>query len=232
MSSILVAEDDPAIREGLAAALESDGHSVRAAADGDEALSLVAEARPDLLLLDVMMPKKNGWDVCAELRRRDPALPIVFLTAKGAESDKVLGLGLGADDYVVKPFGVRELLARVRSALRRAAASEAARSGPSGAFSVAGASVLAREMKVRAPDGRESDLSPRELALLKLFAAHPGEVLSRDRLLNAVWGIGYFGTTRTLDNYVAVLRRKLGAAASALETVRGAGYRLASPSGA
>ena len=127
MSSILIAEDDPAIREGLEAALQSDGHETRAAANGVEALARIAERRPDLLLLDVMMPGKSGWDVCAELRRRDPALPIVFLTAKGEEADKVLGLGLGADDYVVKPFGVRELLARVRAALRRAGSGRVSR---------------------------------------------------------------------------------------------------------
>ena len=113
MSSILIAEDDPAIREGLEAALQSDGHETRAAANGVEALARIAERRPDLLLLDVMMPGKSGWDVCAELRRRDPALPIVFLTAKGEEADKVLGLGLGADDYVVKPFGVRGLFWKI-----------------------------------------------------------------------------------------------------------------------
>ncbi len=227
MSSILIAEDDPAIREGLEAALQSDGHETRAAANGVEALARIAERRPDLLLLDVMMPGKSGWDVCAELRRRDPALPIVFLTAKGEEADKVLGLGLGADDYVVKPFGVRELLARVRAALRRAAAPSAADAAAGGDFDFAGARVLAASLAVRAPGGAVSAITPRELALLRLFAAHPGQVLARDFLLNAVWGVAYYGTTRTLDQHVANLRRKLGAAARALETVRGAGYRLA-----
>lgn len=225
MSAILVAEDDPAILEGLVVSLESDGHAVRAARDGAEALALAAESRPDLALLDVMMPKKSGWDVCAELRRRDPALPIVILTARGAESDKLLGFGLGADDYVVKPFGVRELLARVRAALRRAAAQAPAGAGPEDGFDFAGARVLAAAHALRAPDGTESPLTPRELALLRLFAARPGQVLDRDRLLNAVWGVGYYGTTRTLDQHVANLRRKLGAAAPALETLRGAGYR-------
>lgn len=226
MSLILVAEDDPAIREGIAAALESDGHETRVAADGEEALARVAERRPDLLLLDVMMPKKSGWDVCAELRRRDPALPIVFLTAKGEESDKVLGLGLGADDYVVKPFGARELLARVRAALRRAAAPSAADAAADGNFDVAGARVLAASLEMRSPEGAVSALTPRELALLRILAAHPGQVLSRDFLLNAVWGYAYYGTTRTLDQHVANLRRKLGSASGALETIRGAGYRL------
>ena len=225
MSRILVAEDDPAIREGLVATLESDGHEVRAAADGAEALARVAEERPDLLLLDVMMPRKSGWDVCAELRRTDPALPIVFLTAKGAESDKVLGLGLGADDYVVKPFGVRELLARVRAALRRAAAPSSADAAAEGDFDFAGARVLAAALSVRAPDGTASPLAPRELALLRLFAAHPGQVLLRDYLLNAAWGVSYLGTTRTLDQHVARLRKKLGPAGAAIETVHAVGYR-------
>ena len=225
MPDILVAEDDPAIREGLAAALESDGHAVRLAANGAEALSLAAEKRPDLLLLDVMMPKKSGWDVCAELRRSDPSLPIVFLTAKGEEQDKVLGLGLGADDYVVKPFGVRELLARVRAALRRAAAPSAARPGAAGDFAFAGGIVRAADRTFRAADGAEIALSARETALLRLFAAHPAETVSRDYLLGSVWGVAFPGTTRTLDQHIANLRRKLGPAAAALETVHGAGYR-------
>ena len=229
MSSILVAEDDPAIREGLAATLESDGHDVRLAGNGVEALTLVAERRPDLLLLDVMMPKKSGWDVCAELRRRDSALPIVFLTAKGEECDKVLGLGLGADDYIVKPFGVRELLARVRAALRRAAAPSSADAAADSDFAFAGGTVRAAERTFRFADGAETDLSAREAALARLFAAHPGQVLSRDYLLNAIWGIAYYGTTRTLDQHVATLRRKVGAGAASLETVHGTGYRYAPP---
>ena len=173
MPDILVAEDDPAIREGLAATLESDGHTVRLAADGAAALALVAQKRPDLLLLDVMMPRKSGWDVCAELRRSDPSLPIVFLTARGEEGDKVLGLDLGADDYIVKPFAVRELLARVRSALRRAAAPSAADAAAGPDFDFAGARVLAAALAVRAPDGTVSPISPRERTLLRLFASHP-----------------------------------------------------------
>ena len=226
MPDILVAEDDPAIREGLAATLESDGHTVRLAADGAAALALVAQKRPDLLLLDVMMPRKSGWDVCAELRRSDPSLPIVFLTARGEEGDKVLGLDLGADDYIVKPFAVRELLARVRSALRRAAAPSAADAAAGPDFDFAGARVLAAALAVRAPDGTVSPISPRERTLLRLFASHPGQVLDRDRLLNAVWGVTYYGTTRTLDQHIAKLRRKLGAAAAALETAHGSGYRF------
>ena len=227
MGRILIAEDDPAIREGLEAALQSDGHETETAANGVEALAAAAARRPDLLLLDVMMPKKSGWDVCAELRRRDPSLPIVFLTAKGGENDKVLGLGLGADDYVAKPFGVRELLARVRAALRRAAAPSSADAAADGDFGFAGSRVVAASLVLRAPDGAEVPLSTREVALLRLFASHPGQVLSRDYLLSAAWGVAYYGTTRTLDQHVARLRRKLGPAAAAIETVHGVGYRFA-----
>ena len=229
MSRILVAEDDPAIREGLVATLESDGHETRAAANGVEALARIAERRPDLLLLDVMMPGKSGWDVCAELRRRDPALPIVFLTAKGEEADKVLGLGLGADDYVVKPFGVRELLARVAAAIRRA-------EGPSGAaraeaasesdFPFCGVRASVKRYVLEGPGGSVA-VTELEMKLMKTLSVHKGEVMTRDTLLNLVWGTNYYGTTRTLDQHLVNLRRKLeriGGDTSHIRTVHGVGY--------
>ena len=227
MSRILVAEDDPAIREGLIATLESDGHEVRTARDGAEALALYAEERPDLLLLDIMMPKKSGYEVCTEIRRTEPALPILFLTAKAGEEDAVLGLGLGADDYIAKPFGVRELLARVAAALRRAAVSPAQKASQDGAstFPFGMQSVDSSRYVLCAPDGAEQPLTERELGLLRLFAAHPGEVLTRDRLLDELWGVRYLGTTRTLDQHIAQLRRKLGPDAERIETVHGIGYR-------
>ncbi len=228
MSCILVAEDDPAIREGLVATLESDGHEVRTARDGAEALALYAERRPDLLLLDIMMPKKSGFEVCAEIRRTDASLPILFLTAKAGEEDAVLGLGLGADDYIVKPFGVRELLARVAAALRRAAVAperEAAPDSGADSFPFGTRTVDSGRYALRAPDGAEESLTERELGLLRLFAAHPGEVLTRDRLLDELWGVRYLGTTRTLDQHIAQLRRKLGPDAALIETVHGVGYR-------
>ena len=231
MARILIAEDDPAIREGLEVALQSDGHETTVAANGAEALARVAEARPDLLLLDVMMPRKSGWEVCAELRRSDPSLPIVFLTAKGEEGDKVLGLGLGADDYIVKPFGVRELLARVRAALRRSAAAPAAAAGNAEAFDFAGGRVDAGGLLFHRADGATAPLTPRELALLRFFASHPGQALARDRLLVVGWGVAYYGTTRTLDQHVANLRRKLGPGGAAVETVHGVGYRYRPPDG-
>lgn len=234
MPLILIAEDDPSARAAIADALESDGHSVRLAADGAEALALAAASpRPDLVLLDIMMPKRSGYEVCTELRRADPLLPILFLTAKATEADAVLGLGLGADDYIAKPFGVDELLARVRAALRRASAvpppPAAGAPFPFGPYTVDPARYA-----LRAPGSPDIPLTDRELGLLRLFAAHPGEVLTRDHLLDALWGVHYAGTTRTLDQHIAQLRRKLGPAASLLSTVHGLGYRytpsLPSPS--
>ena len=226
MAEILLAEDDPQIREWVGVALEADGHRPRMAADGAAALEAYREKRPDMLLLDVMMPKKSGYDVCREIRKTDPALPILMLTARGGESDKVLGLSLGADDYLAKPFGMRELLARISALLRRAYASET--SGRTGeVFQIGGHSVDAARSVLVAPDGAETPLQPSELALLRLFAAHAGEVLTRERLLNEVWGTNYMGTTRTLDQRVAGIRKKLGADARAIETLYGRGYRYA-----
>ncbi len=229
MAVVLVAEDDPQIREWVGVALEADRHEVRLAADGAAALASYAERRPDLLVLDIMMPKKSGYEVCQEIRRGDPALPILMLTAKGSESDKVLGLSLGADDYLVKPFGVRELCARVSALLRRAYATETSR-GVGDTFKIGSHEIDARRGVISAGDGSgAAELSPQELALLRLFAAHPGEILDRDRLLNEVWGANYFGTTRTLDQRVVAIRRKLGADASLVETIYGRGYRYAAP---
>ena len=232
MPLILIAEDDPSARAAIADALESDGHSVLLAADGAEALALAASApRPDLVLLDIMMPRRSGYEVCTELRRADPLLPILFLTAKATEADAVLGLGLGADDYIAKPFGVDELLARVRAALRRATARPGSPTRPScpippsSPFPFGPYTVDPARYALRAPSSPDIPLTDRELGLLRLFAARPSEVLTRDALLDALWGVRYAGTTRTLDQHIAQLRRKLGPAAALLSTVHGLGYR-------
>lgn len=230
MPLILIAEDDPSARAAIADALESDGHSVLLAADGAEALALAAASpRPDLVLLDIMMPRRSGYEVCTELRRADPLLPILFLTAKATEADAVLGLGLGADDYIAKPFGVDELLARVRAALRRASARPGPTAAPSAPFPFGPFTVDPARYALRAPGAPDVPLTDRELGLLRLFAAHPDEVLTRDFLLDALWGVHYAGTTRTLDQHIAQLRRKLGPSAPLLSTVHGLGYRY-SPS--
>jgi len=227
---ILLAEDDANIRAGLVATLEGEGHAVVAASDGAQALRLFPQEKFDLVILDVMMPRTSGYDVCRELRARGATVPILFLTAKGEEIDKVVGLKLGADDYVTKPFGLRELLARVEALLRRARTG----AGPAGGadlapvFAFGAAAIDRRKFTATRPGRAPVALTARELKLLEVFAAHPGEVLTRDALLNAVWGVGYFGTTRTLDQHVAQLRKKVEAdpeAPAAIVTVHGVGYR-------
>jgi DNA-binding response OmpR family regulator len=233
--TILLAEDDHSIRNGLVDTLELEGYGVLAAANGVEALKLFRQGTCDLALLDVMMPGMSGYDLCREIRRRDRRLPVLFLTAKSEEIDKVVGLELGADDYITKPFGSRELMARIAAALRRAAvATEGqAESLLPPVFCLGTAEIDRRAYRLRA-GGREHPLTPRELQLLEIFARRPGEALTRELLLDAVWGIDYLGTTRTLDQHVLQLRKKLEsdpAHPQILQTVHGVGYRcMESPS--
>lgn len=229
IAKILIAEDEANIRQGLVATLESEGYAVTAAVDGAQALKLFAQEKFDLVVLDVMMPKASGYDVCRDLRARGARVPVLFLTAKGEEIDKVVGFKLGADDYVTKPFGIHELVARVEALLRRSriGAVESTASTLAPVFMLGAAAIDRR--KFCATVGRQTiALTARELKLAEVFANHPGEVLTRDALLNAVWGVDYFGTTRTLDQHVAQLRKKIegdGNAAAAIVTVHGVGYR-------
>ena len=224
MTDILFAEDDPQIREWVAYSLERDRHRVRSVADGEAALTAYAEKRPDLLILDIMMPKKSGYDVLLKIRETDRALPILMLTAKSTESDKVMGLGVGADDYMTKPFGVRELQARVSALLRRASVNASVgKSAENFRFATFKVNV-ARRILISAT-GDETELTELEVSLLRFLSAHPGEVVSRDALLNGIWGTSYDGTNRTLDNRILALRKKLGDAARHIETVYGSGYR-------
>jgi DNA-binding response OmpR family regulator len=231
-AKILIAEDDANIRLGLTATLESEGYSVTAAGDGAQALKLFAQGKFDLVILDVMMPKASGYDVCRDLRGRGERVPVLFLTAKGEEIDKVVGLKLGADDYVTKPFGVHELLARVEALLRRTRgnSAKATTGGPDlPAVFRFGVAEIDRHKFTATIRGRDAVmLTARELKLLEVFAGKAGEVLSRDTLLNAVWGVDYFGTTRTLDQHVAQLRKKIEKEAESpttILTVHGVGYR-------
>ena len=227
-AKILIAEDDANIRAGLIATLESEGYAVTAAADGAQALKLLPQEKFTLVILDVMMPKASGYDVCRELRARGMRVPVLFLTAKGEEIDKVVGLKLGADDYVTKPFGVHELLARVEALLRRSRVAGDGKEAELPPVFRLGAAEIDRRKFTAKISGRTSELTARELRLAEVFAAHPGEVLTRDALLNAVWGVDYFGTTRTLDQHVAQLRKKVEAtpeAPVAILTVHGVGYR-------
>jgi DNA-binding response OmpR family regulator len=232
MSSIhiLVAEDDNYIREGLVDTLESEGYKVTSAADGQEASDLLEETGFDLVLLDIMMPEKSGYDLCRDIRSKDPDTPIIMLTAKGEEIDKVLGLQLGADDYITKPFGVHELLARISAVLRRskrAPDDHNANSTMPAEFPFGDATVNTRQFRL--VNGSQSiDLTEREVKLLHIFFSHPDEVLGRDMLLNEAWGIDYYGTTRTLDQHIAQLRKKVEADPSKpdfIHTVHGVGYR-------
>ena len=225
MSYILLAEDDTTLRKALTLALKSERHEVRACKDGAEALAAYAERRPDLLILDVMMPKKSGYDVCAEIRRNDDFLPVVFLTAKSTEEDVVLGLGLGADDFIAKPVRLDVLLARIAVMIKWTKRVGAA-AAQSDTFRIGDVLIDATRFTVRRNGEPDSSLTIRELGLLRTFAAHPGEVLSRDALLDAVWGENYFTSSRTLDQHIVQIRRKLGESGNLIETVRGAGYRL------
>jgi DNA-binding response OmpR family regulator len=228
-AKILIAEDDPNIRHGLAATLESDGYAVTAASDGAQALKLFPQDKFSLVILDVMMPQKSGYDVCREIRAAGHLVPILFLTAKGEEVDKVVGLKLGADDYVLKPFGVHELLARVEALLRRARSAEPATpASPLASSFQLGTATIDRQKFTASVNGRSTSMTARELKLAEVFAANAGQVLSRDALLNAVWGVDYFGTTRTLDQHVAQLRKKIEVTPDdprAIVTVHGVGYR-------
>ena len=221
---ILVVEDDPSILRGLQLNLGMEGYTVRSAMDGEAGLALARSERPDLLLVDVMLPKLDGLSLIRSLRATDPELPILILSAKGQEADKVAGLDLGADDYVVKPFSLKELLARIAAALRRGRGSSASKM--SKRFGAAEVDLTARQLTV---EGKLVPLTAREFDLLAFFVAHPGRVYSREQLMQAVWGSRYTGTARTVDNFVARLRAHIGDDAEDprhLETVRGFGYRF------
>jgi DNA-binding response OmpR family regulator len=227
-AKILVAEDDPHILLGLEEILRGEGFDVVSCGRGDQVAQAVARHTPALLVLDVMLPGLSGYDVCKHLRARKITIPILMLTAKGQEIDKVVGLDLGADDYVTKPFGVRELLARIHALLRRTAQSAGrTEPGPS-PFQIGSATIDPRTFQLTRGKAVE-ELTAREIKLLQFFAEHPGEVLSRDRLLNEVWGCNYYGTTRTLDQVIVQLRRKLGDSGTEprhLVTVHGVGYKF------
>ena len=225
---ILVAEDDMNIRLGLVDTLESEDYRVVEAKDGKAALELFKNDSFDLVLLDIMMPEKSGYDVCREIRAINEDVPIIMLTAKGEEIDKVVGLQLGADDYMTKPFGVHELLARISAVLRRSKRQARAKKEPVQSIFIFGKFEVNSKTFKLSGQGRNSDLSERELKLIRHFHDHPGEVLSRDNILNAVWGIDYFGTTRTLDQHIAQLRKKIEtdpSNPSLITTVHGVGYR-------
>tara|TARA_B100000315_G_C14562293_1_gene581127 strand:+ start:939 stop:1634 length:696 start_codon:yes stop_codon:yes gene_type:complete len=225
---ILVVEDDPSILTGLIDLLSSEGYEVASSTDGSQALVLYKQHKPDLILLDIMIPQKSGYDVCREIRKEDPLTPILMLTAKGEEVDKVVGLEIGADDYIVKPFGVKELLARVRAALRRREVKPAKKNDTPIKFG----DIYVDPKTLKATKGsKEFKIIPREIALLQLFISRDGEVLDRAIILDKIWGVQYEGTTRTLDQHIVKLRQKIEDNPSDpkyIITVHGAGYRFVS----
>ncbi len=227
-TKICIVEDDPHILLGLEEVLKSEGFDVVSCNRGDHALDCIVKNRPGLIVLDVMLPGLSGYDICKQLRAKKVATPILMLTAKGQEIDKVVGLDLGADDYVTKPFGVRELLARIHALLRRGTKSGGGETSGAAAFQIGDAVIDPKTFQIKRRKTVE-ELTARELKLLQIFHAHPGEVLSRDRLLNEVWGQNYYGTTRTLDQVIVQLRKKLGdngGEAKHLLTIHGVGYKL------
>ena len=223
-TKILVVEDDVNIRFGLVELLTSEGFVVEACSRGDQTLAAVQQHRPSLIVLDVMLPGLSGYDICKQLRAQEYQGLILMLTARGQEMDKVIGLELGADDYVTKPFGLRELTARVHALLRRNRASDVSDGSPQ---SFGDCLLDPRTFELKR--GKKSvSLSAREVKLFQLFISHPNEVLSRDRLLNDVWGYEYYGTTRTLDQAIVQLRKKLadiGADPRQIATVHAYGYK-------
>jgi len=224
MNRILIIEDERPMRAALGDALEGEGYRVLTAADGEEGLARALSDLPDLILLDLMMPRLDGYALCAELRRLGNPVPILILTAKGRLADRVKGLDLGADDYLVKPFSTGELLARVRAMLRRVNRSVAALK------TLALGDVRIDFTKQQVARGRKTlHLTAKEFAMLRLLAESGGEPVSRERFLDVVWGYGAFPTTRTVDNHIATLRAKIEKDPDKprwIQTVHGVGYRL------
>ena len=221
---ILVVEDEPAMVAGLRDNFEFEGYEVITAHDGIEGLQRALDESPDLVVLDVMMPRMSGLEVCKQLRAKRASIPIIMLTARGQEVDKVVGLELGADDYVTKPFSIRELLARVKSVLRRTAVLPKNQDQ----HSFADVEVDLRRCRVFR-SGKALDISSKEFDLLKYFICHAGETLSRDRLLEDVWGYENYPTTRTVDTHLVRLRQKLEPDPEQPQyflTMHGTGYRF------
>ncbi|MBS1851820.1 MAG: response regulator transcription factor [Acidobacteria bacterium] len=224
MARILIVEDEPNMVAGLRDNFEFEGYEVITAGDGVSGLERALRESPDLVILDVMMPRLSGLDVCKQLKAKRPALPIIMLTARGQEVDKIVGLELGADDYVTKPFSIRELLARVKAVLRRAGTAPKQQDR----YSFGDVEVNVRSCQV-SRQGRALEFSSKEFDLLKYFLAHPGETLSRDRLLEDVWGYEHFPTTRTVDTHIVRLRQKVEPKPDEprfILTVHGTGYKF------
>lgn len=226
MKRILIVEDDLAILRGLKDNLEYEKYEVITATDGEQGYGLMREKKPDLVILDLMLPKMSGYDLCRKVREEGTAIPILMLTARSEEVDRVLGLDLGADDYITKPFSVPELMARIRAILRRVQKSKAGNLPEELRFG----KVFVDFRKFEAQKvGKPINMSRKEFGVLRLLAARAGEVVTREELLDEVWGYDQYPTTRTVDNHIALLRNKLEddpAQPRHLLTVHGVGYKL------
>ncbi len=226
MKRILVIDDEPEMLTGLEDNLSYEGYAVLTARDGPDGLAKAQRELPDLIILDIMMPSMSGWDVCRELRKKGVHVRIIMLTARGQEVDTVVGLELGADDYVTKPFSVRELLARVRAVLRRPGRRSDVESFSFGSVRIDFKRCIAVKGNRRIP------LTKKELEIMKYFIEHKGEALARDRMLDEIWGYERFPTTRTVDNHILKLRQKLEDDPENprfIRTVHGIGYKFVSP---
>lgn len=223
---ILVVDDEANIRELLKLHLEAEGYAVYSAADGQDAISKASSLSPDLILLDIMLPKMDGWQVCREIRKNSE-VPIIMLTAKSETFDKVLGLELGADDYVTKPFDKKELIARIKTVLRRTTPATEAQdnSKKTVVYENLEINIKNYELKIK---GVPIDTPPKELELIYFFASHPNEVYTRDELLNKVWGFDYPGDSRTVDVHIKRLREKIDGISDKwyIKTIWGVGYRF------
>jgi DNA-binding response OmpR family regulator len=220
MAKILVAEDNKHIREGLAQALSAEGHKVEQAQNGEIALTLYESFKPNIVILDIMMPKKSGFDVCNTLRKKGENVPIIFLTAKGEETDKLLGFNLGADDYLTKPFSLRELLARIGALLRRLNLPIE----PDESFTIGSHVIDPKTFTITNARGKSENLKIRELKLLKYFHDHPNTVIMRDTLFAEVWNASKLMISRTIDQHIASIRKLLEEDSSCIETVIRVGY--------
>ena len=224
---VLVAEDDINICRGLQTLLEGEGYTTISAHDGEQALQRFIDAQPDFVLLDIMMPKRDGYDVCREIRRCDAEVPVIFISAKSEEIDRVVGLELGADDFIMKPFGTKEVIARMRAVTRRYLGRREENTALSTNFRMADIEVLPAELRARRGETL-IELSLRDVEILKLLHAHSGKVVDRDTLYNQCWGRQYLPSSRTLDQHISKLRKTIEhdpRDPQIIQTVHGIGYR-------
>ncbi|MCA9515943.1 MAG: response regulator transcription factor [Myxococcales bacterium] len=225
---VLVAEDDAHIRRGLREVLEAEGYVVIEAVDGGQARERFAAETPDIALLDIMMPVANGYDLCREFRRERPDMPVIFVSAKSEEIDRVLGLELGADDFISKPFGVREVIARIRAVTRRAYARMKPEPSDEASIDLGPMTLYPRELRARRGD-EDLELSLRDVNILKLLHRERGKVVTREMLFNEVWGMSFLPNSRTIDQHISKLRKRIETdpkEPDIIKTVHGVGYRM------